>query len=139
MRARARTRLGASGRLLEREREIDILAATIEAATEGTAGLVLVQGPAGIGKSRLLAVARTLAEERGLYVRSARGGEMERDFPFGVVRQLFESQLVDEGERSRLLSGAASAAGPVFGHGGKRDAAEPAGEGTFAVLHGLSG
>jgi DNA-binding CsgD family transcriptional regulator len=137
VRARARTRLGASGRLLEREREIDILAATIEAATEGTAGLVLVQGPAGIGKSRLLAVARTLAEERGLHVRSARGGEMERDFPFGVVRQLFESQLVDEGERSRLLSGAASAAGPVFGHRDTRDAAEPAGEGTFAVLHGL--
>ena len=27
---------------------------------------------------------------------SARGGELERDFPFGVVRQLFEPLLVDD-------------------------------------------
>jgi DNA-binding CsgD family transcriptional regulator len=114
-----------------------MLAATIEAAVDGTAGLVLVQGPAGIGKSRLLAEARVLAEERGLSARSARGGELERDFPFGVVRQLFESQLADESERARLLAGAARAAAPVFGHPGAREASEPPDEGTFAVLHGL--
>ena len=126
-----------SGRLLEREWELDTLAATIGAAADGRAGLLLVQGPAGIGKSRLLAEARTLAEERGLCVRSARGGELERDFPFGVVRQLFESQLVDDSERSRLLSGAARAAAPVFGHADELEAGGPLGEGTFAVLHGL--
>ncbi len=126
-----------SGRLLERERELDTLTATIGAAADGMAGLLLVQGPAGIGKSRLLAEARTLAEERGLCVRSARGGELERDFPFGVVRQLFESQLVDDSERSRLLSGAARAAAPVFGHADELEPGGPLGEGTFAVLHGL--
>ena len=114
-----------------------MLTATIGAAAEGIAGLLLVQGPAGIGKSRLLAEARTLAEERGLCVRSARGGELERDFPFGVVRQLFESQLVEDSERSRLLSGAARAAAPVFGHADELEASGPLGEGTFAVLHGL--
>ena len=126
-----------SGRLLEREWELDTLTATIGAAADGIAGLLLVQGPAGIGKSRLLAEARTLAEERGLCVRSARGGELERDFPFGVVRQLFESQLVEDSERSRLLSGAARAAAPVFGHADEFEASGPLGEGTFAVLHGL--
>ena len=99
-----------TGRLLERELELETLAAAVGAAALGTASLVLVEGPAGIGKSRLLAEARALARESELCVRSARGGELERDFPFGVVRQLFESQLVDESERSRLLSGAASEA-----------------------------
>ena len=126
-----------SGGLLERERELESLSATIAGAADGTAGLLLIQGPAGIGKSRLLAEARTLAEDRGLCVRSARGGELERDFPFGVVRQLFESRLVDEGERSRLLSGVASTAAPVFGYHDGHGVLEPRGEGTFAVLHGL--
>ena len=136
-RVRRTRREAGSGHLLEREQELDTLAATIAAAADGRAGLLLVQGPAGIGKSRLLAEARTLAEELGLCVRSARGGELERDFPFGVVRQLFESHLVDRPERSRLLSGAASAATPVFGYHDRPDEAESRGEGVFAVLHGL--
>jgi DNA-binding CsgD family transcriptional regulator len=122
--------------LLERERELETLSSAVAAAAGGAAGLVLVQGPAGIGKSRLLAEARTLAEERGLGVRSARGGELEQDFPFGIVRQLFESQLVGESERSRLLAGAAGAAAAVFGYRDE-DAGEPLGEGLFRVLHGL--
>jgi hypothetical protein len=42
-----RTRPGPSGRLLERERELEALAAAVGAAAEGTSGLVLVEGPAG--------------------------------------------------------------------------------------------
>jgi DNA-binding CsgD family transcriptional regulator len=122
--------------LLEREGELETLAAAVAAAADGAAGLVLVQGPAGIGKSRLLAEARRLAEERGLVVRSARGGELERDFPFGIVRQLYESQLVGESERSRLLAGAAGAAAAVFGYQ-DGDGGEPLGEGLFRVLHAL--
>src|SRR6266576_1892966 len=81
----ARSKAGVrTGRLLERERELEALAAAITAAADGTAGLVLVEGPAGIGKSRLLVEARMLAEEREMGVRSARGGELELDFPFGI-------------------------------------------------------
>ena len=127
---RART-----ARLLEREHELETLEAAIFSAAEGAASLVLVEGPAGIGKSLLLAEARVLAEESDLAVRSARGSELERDFPFGVVRQLFEALLVTETERSRLLSGAAEGAAPVFGEGiGKDDLPT---EGMFARLHGL--
>jgi DNA-binding CsgD family transcriptional regulator len=122
-------------RLLERESELEVLQSALAGAADGTASLVLVEGPAGIGKSRLLAEARTLADEYDLAVRSARGGELERDFPFGVVRQLFEPQLATETERSRLLSGAAQGSAPVFGDG-VGDADLP-NEGMFARLHGL--
>jgi DNA-binding CsgD family transcriptional regulator len=130
MRAAARTT-----RLLERERELEVLQAAVAAAADGRASLVLVEGPAGIGKSRLLAEARTLGEEYDLAVRSARGGELERDFPFGVVRQLFEAQLATDTERLRLLSGAAEGAAPVFGHGAGN--ADLPNEGLFARLYGL--
>ena len=134
-----RTRPGArTGRLLEREWELETLAAAVAAAADGTAGLVLIEGPAGIGKSRLLAEARRWRRSRSCACARRAAGEMERDFPFGVVRQLFESHvLVEESERSRLLSGAAAAAAPVFGPRRGAWRAEPPDEGTFAMLHGL--
>jgi DNA-binding CsgD family transcriptional regulator len=132
----ARTKPAArTARLLERERELEALEAAVAGAADGTASLVLVEGPAGIGKSQLLAEARLLGEDYDLAVRSARGGELERDFPFGVVRQLFESQLVTEAERARLLVGAAEGAAPVFGEGVSDDGYPN--EGMFARLHGL--
>ena len=50
---------------------------------------MVFEGPAGIGKSSLLAAARTAAAA-DLRVLSARGGELERELPFGIVRQLLE-------------------------------------------------
>ena len=99
--------------------------------------MIFIEGPAGIGKSRLLAESRRRAAERELLVLSARGGELERDFPFGVVRQLFEAQLADEGRRGRVLAGAAGAAAPIFGLPGERPDGEAAGEATFGALHAL--
>ena len=102
-------------RLLEREGELEALDRAIAAAAAGHAGLVLIEGPAGIGKSRLLAEARRRAAASELLVLSARGGELERDFPFGVVRQLFEPHLVDDAVRARVLTGAAASGAAVFG------------------------
>jgi hypothetical protein len=64
-------------------------------------------------------------------VLSARGGELERELPFGIVRQLLEVPLVSAGddERRELLAGAAALAKPVLS--GEGAAAE------FAALHGL--
>jgi DNA-binding CsgD family transcriptional regulator len=134
---------GASGsgvgeaRLFERERELGVLERAIEYAAGGSAGLVLLEGQAGIGKSRLLAEVRGRAAERGMVVMFARGGELERDFPFGVVRQLYEPRLAEETVRGRVLRGAAGAAATVFGLSGDRPADDASGEWTFGALHGL--
>ena len=123
------------GDLLEREAELEALDRSITDAAAGRAGLVLIEGPAGIGKSRLIAEARRRAAESGLIVLSARGGELERDFPFGVVRQLFEPRLADDAVRARVFTGAAAAAAAVFGLPGEQH--DASGDGSFASLHGL--
>jgi DNA-binding CsgD family transcriptional regulator len=117
--------------LLERGPELEQLDTQIALAAAGQGRLVVVEGPAGIGKSRLLAEARGQAEGR-LRVLSARGSELEREFAFGVVRQLFESELATPERREALLAGAAAPAAAVFG--------EPATDvegASFASLHGL--
>lgn len=75
---------------------------------------MLVEGPAGIGKSALLLAARTQARDDGFRVLSAAGGELETDFPYGVVRQLFEPVLAREPQGEKLLAGAAALARPVL-------------------------
>src|SRR5918999_347915 len=69
---------------------------------------------AGIGKSRLLALARRRGEAAGTLAFAARSSELEREFPYGVVRQLFEGELADAAVRERALAGAGAAARPVF-------------------------
>src|SRR4051812_44495171 len=54
--------------LLERSAELDRIAACVEAARRGSGALLVVEGAAGIGKTRLLAAARTLAVEQGVRV-----------------------------------------------------------------------
>jgi DNA-binding SARP family transcriptional activator/tetratricopeptide (TPR) repeat protein len=119
------------GGLVEREHELDELAGVLDAVASGRHGLVLVEGPAGIGKTRLLREARRLATDRSLRVLSSRGSQLESAFAFGVVRQLFEPELAEAGRREELLRGAAHDARGVF------DSAESCKAEGFAVLHGL--
>src|SRR3954470_10778271 len=115
--------------LREREREIAALERLLGRARESRGAVALIEGPAGIGKSRLLAAARERG--RGMTVLTARCSELEREFSFGAVRQLFEPLARDPAQRERLLAGAAAAAEGVLG------APEGDAEGSFAVLHGL--
>jgi DNA-binding CsgD family transcriptional regulator len=114
--------------LVEREREVAQLSALVDAVAGGEGRAVLIEGPAGIGKSALLALGRSRAADSGAQVLTARGSELEREFPFGVVRQLFEAVVAG---RAELMTGAAAPAAPVFG--------SPDGQGdvSFAALHGL--
>jgi DNA-binding CsgD family transcriptional regulator/tetratricopeptide (TPR) repeat protein len=125
--------------LFEREAELVSLAGTVEAALGGSGGCACVEGPPGIGKSSLLTAASRLGRERGMRVLDARGGELEREFPFGVVRQLFEPAVVglDDAARERVVDAAAALAAPALGfelseRGGMR-ISDPA----SATLHGL--
>ncbi|HYZ81731.1 MAG TPA: AAA family ATPase, partial [Solirubrobacteraceae bacterium] len=120
----------------EREKETAALERSLLEARASRGALTLIEGPAGIGKTRLLEVARKRAEAEGMAVLAARGGELERDFSFGVVRQLLERTLApdDDERRRRLTAGVASLAVHVFGHAPEA-AAGPAP--THGVLHGL--
>src|SRR3954454_22060289 len=128
-----------NGTLLERDGELASLEGLIDGAAGGHARLALVEGPAGIGKTTLMIEARRRAGEAGMRTLAARGSELERQFPFGVVRQLFEPLLVDPKLRKQALSGSAATAAAVFeapGDGGEGEG-EVSGDGSFAVLHGL--
>ena len=120
--------------LVERERELDALTALLDGLGEGRARTALIEGPAGIGKTRLLSALKDGAGERGLRILNARGSELEREFPFGVVRQLFEPALREAPNRTELFEGAAEIAGSVFGAPGEELGGSDA---SFAVLHGL--
>ena len=120
--------------LLEREAELAVLGAAVAGAASGSGSGVFIRGPAGIGKSRLLAEARATAGARGLEVLSARGGVMEREYPFGVVRQLF-GRVVAFADRYAVMSaGAGALVAPLFGTGVSAGEAPDA---SFAILHGL--
>ncbi len=128
--------------LVDRDTELTQLRAAFDSAVAGDSRAVLVEGPPGIGKSRLLAELRALATASGTTVCSARGSEMEREFGFGVVRQLFEPLLRDASRRARLLAGSAASAALVFDAAAHSsavaDALEaPRGDVSFAALHGL--
>jgi DNA-binding CsgD family transcriptional regulator len=122
--------------LLERDDELSRLEQLVSATVAGRGGLVYVKGPAGIGKSQLIAALLELAGRSGLRVLSARGGELERDFGTGVVRQLFEQLVAGAPAEQRRVwfAGAAALAGPLF------DATDGVRAGRAdeqAVLHGL--
>lgn len=103
--------------LIERESELGELAANLAAVRSGEGRFVLVEGPAGIGKTEFLAGARSLAETEGMVVARARGSEFEAGFAFGVVRQLFEPLLrqCSRRELDRLLRGPAALSADVLG------------------------
>ena len=121
--------------LFERQAELGLIEGLVATCAGGDGRMALVEGPAGIGKTRLLGAAAGLSIEAGLRVLRARAGELEREFSLGVVRQLLEPALAAEDEpgRAELLAGAAGLAEPVL-------AAADSGPGNlFAAYHGLTG
>src|SRR4029434_3416364 len=108
---------GTASLLLEREVQVAALRALADAARSGGGRFVVVEGSAGIGKTRLLAEGRAIAGSAGMGVLAARGGELEGEFAYGIVRQLFEPLLASAAPdlRTELLSGSAALIEPLFG------------------------
>ncbi|SFC40985.1 ATP-binding protein [Streptomyces aidingensis] len=80
-------------------------------------GLLAFTGPAGVGKTTMLAHVRSLADERGCVTLSARGGEREQHMAFHVLRQLFQPLLArcSLQERRALLGDWYEIVGPTLG------------------------
>ena len=94
--------------LVDRDREMAVLKQKLDDLADGTSGCVLVEGSAGIGKTRLLDELRRLAVMEGTFVRSARCSALEQEFEWGVVRQLFGSGVegvLTRAERFAVLRG----------------------------------
>ncbi|WP_409473772.1 ATP-binding protein [Streptomyces sp. HC307] len=87
--------------LFERDRELRALDAALSALRSTAHGaprvrqdrLLAFTGPAGHGKTRLMAEARARAVAHGFTVLSGRGGEKEQELAFHVVRQLVQPAL----------------------------------------------
>lgn len=94
--------------LVDREHEMAVLRGKLDDLAEGRSGCVLVEGPAGIGKTRLLDELRRIAVGAGVWVRSARSSHLEQGFAWGVTRQLFDTaaeDVVRRDERFAVLRG----------------------------------
>jgi len=72
-----------------RETESAVLDGALDRVAAGREAVVLVDGEAGIGKTRLLGDALDRARGRGMRVEAGRAGELERARPFGLVADVF--------------------------------------------------
>src|SRR6516164_4052631 len=72
-------------RICGREAEIQALGEALDRVAAGGPAIVLVEGEAGIGKTRLLAKALEDTAGRGMRVAAGRAEELERTRPFGVL------------------------------------------------------
>jgi DNA-binding CsgD family transcriptional regulator len=119
--------------LQEREEALAVVDSLLGDAQAGRGRVLVLEGPPGIGKTRLLEAIHARAKVAGMRAFRARAGELEQEFSCGVVRQLFEAPLAGPA-RAELLSGAAELARPLFDiASGELLAADPA----FGTLHGL--
>lgn len=116
--------------LLERGDQQLEIGSAVRAARDGAGSLLLIEGSAGLGKSRLLEeVVRVSGQQRVL---RARASELEQSFGFGVVRQLFERVVRDPELGPAVLAGGGASAADVFS-----DSPVDEQQATFALLHGL--
>jgi len=122
--------------ILERDKELATLAAAIAGTPAGHGTFVLVEGPAGIGKTTLLRTACQRPPAAGARVLTARGLALERDFPYGIVRQLLEPvrAAATPAEWAGLLDGAAGLATRVFDWSAAPSVEDDT---PHAVTHGL--
>jgi hypothetical protein len=108
--------------------ELAALDSLIARVSDHGPSFVVVIGPAGIGKTGLLAAVDQRARSGGLGVLRAAGADLERGFAFGGAVQLFEARLraATDQQRRGLLEGAARFGGALLGFGAAEPTRSPA-------------
>ncbi|MEV7829873.1 AAA family ATPase [Streptomyces subrutilus] len=107
--------------VIEREAELATVDEALDrltaAAPHAGGALLAFSGPAGLGKTTLLAELRRRADTRHCTVLAARGGEQEQGQPFHVARQLLQPLLaaVPEDALRAVLGGWYAIIGPALG------------------------
>src|SRR3954447_8047093 len=128
--------------LLEREDDMSSADAELGRGQYWHGSVLVIEGRAGMGKTAVLAALREAPAARGLRVLRGRGAQLEREFGFGVVRQLVEPAMMamTAEERAALIgipAHPAELAARVLGLPGANGGALPDGDPSFALLHGL--
>jgi predicted ATPase len=105
------------GLLLERDPELEQIRRHLQRALENQGSVLIVEGPAGIGKTAMLTAARDAAKSEGFRVLRARGAQLEREYAFGIARQLVEPLLAEtpDAERALLMDGPPGLAARLLG------------------------
>ena len=96
-------------RIRGRAAEVAVLREAVDAAASGRLAMVLIEGEAGIGKTRLLAEALSEARSRGLQVVAGRAEELEQTRPFGLVASAFRCVRSSPDPRRAGIAGLLSA------------------------------
>ncbi|MQY09508.1 helix-turn-helix transcriptional regulator [Actinomadura macrotermitis] len=126
--------------LIGRTSEAAVLTGALERAAAGSAGVVLVGGDAGVGKTHLVGAVRAAAAERGCTVLVGQCAELGESMPYlPLADALWTGARADERVR------AAVAARPVLGRllpdgdGGPGGASELGQQQLFGAVLGLLG
>ena len=98
-------------RLRGRAAEIAVLSEVLDRAAAGRSAVVLIEGEAGIGKTRLLAEALAGARGRGMQVAAGRAEELEQTRPFGLVTSAFGCARSSPDPRRAAIAGVLAAGG----------------------------
>ncbi|MET9614390.1 helix-turn-helix transcriptional regulator [Kitasatospora indigofera] len=112
-----------------RDVEFRLLRHALDRSLRGRGGVVALCGAVGTGRTELLHVFSEAAADHGVRVLSAAGSPLEKEFPFGIVHQLFQSAGLDAAADAEVAHLLDDGVGAPEGEGGPRL--------TPRALHGL--
>ncbi|MFI9583653.1 AAA family ATPase [Streptomyces sp. NPDC052236] len=89
--------------LVGREQTLSVLAGHLDATVRGAGGCVVVEGPIGIGRTRLLTATAQKGAERGLAVVAGRAGGIDQPAPIGLLISFLRHVMPGESACDELM------------------------------------
>ncbi|WP_034087618.1 AAA family ATPase [Streptacidiphilus albus] len=120
-----------------RDPEFAQLGAALDRCLAGRGGVVALNGAVGSGRTELVHAFSEFAADSGVRVLTATGSPLEREFPLGIVRQLFQSAGLGPEDRDAVAPLLEDLV-PADPQARARTSAEGAPRPSARALHGLS-